>query len=306
MDSSPGRPAPGRLTESGIGPRSWVHGQTTWLVTHNYPWPMNDLEPASPLWRWIRPAQWLLIDTLAGVGYGLFAFVALANGASSAGEWLAALVGTMCLAVPVAVRRRGPLASLAVLLATMEVMAAFAPSTTAMALPPLVLVLYTVGADTRLATAVGALVVACAAVLATRLPHPLHPGGVVVAVPVFVAAWALGAVFGLHRRHLRTQLGLQERLRRAHVRQAELELVDQRVRIARELHDVVAHGMSVITVQAGFAGLVSDDPDEVRSALGSIETTGRQTLAEMRTLLESSARRRGTRRTVALARATVG
>lgn len=196
------------------------------------------------------------------------------------------MVGTMCLAVPVAVRRRGPLASLAVLLATMEVMAAFAPSTTAMALPPLVLVLYTVGAETRLATAVGALVVACAALFATRLPHPLHPGGVVVAVPVFVAAWALGAVFGLHRRHLRTQLGLQERLRTAHVRQAELELVDQRVRIARELHDVVAHGMSVITVQAGFAGLVSDDPDEVRSALGSIETTGRQTLAEMRTLLE--------------------
>ena len=48
----------------------------------------------------------------------------------------------------------------------------------------------------------------------------------------------------------------------------------------------MAHGMSVITVQAGFAGLVVDDPDEVRSALGSIETTGRQTLSEMRTLLE--------------------
>ena len=127
---------------------------------------------------------------------------------------------------------------------------------------------------------------ACVAVFATRLPDVLHPGGVVVAVPVLVAAWALGAVFGLHRRHLRRQLELQERLRGAHVRQAELELVDQRVRIARELHDVVAHGMSVITVQAGFAGLVSDDPDEVRSALGSIETTGRQTLGEMRTLLE--------------------
>jgi len=93
----------------------------------------------------------------------------------------------------------------------------------------------------------------------------------------------------LHRRHLRVQLELQERLRRAHVRQAELELVDQRVRIARELHDVVAHGMSVITVQAGFAGLVSDDPEEVRSALGSIETPGRQTLNELRTLLGSCA-----------------
>ena len=156
-----------------------------------------------------------------------------------------------------------------------------------MALPPLVLVLYTVAAETRLRhRRRGRSWWHASPYLATRLPHPLHPGGIVVAVPVFVAAWALGAVFGLHRRHLRTQLELQERLRRAHVRQAELELVDQRVRIARELHDVVAHGMSVITVQAGFAGLVSDDPDEVRSALGSIETTGRQTLGEMRTLLE--------------------
>ena len=247
---------------------------------------MNDPQPASRLLGWIRPAQWLLIDTLAGVGYGLLAFVALANGASSAGAWVAAFVGSVCLAVPVAVRRREPLASLVVLLATMEVMATFAPSTTVMALPPLVLVLYTAATETRLPTAAGGLVVACAAVFATRLPHPLHPGGIVVAVPVLVAAWALGAVFGLHRRHLRRQLELQERLRGAHARQAELELVDQRVRIALELHDVVAHGMSVITVQAGFAGLVSDDPDEVRAALGSIEATGRQTLGEMRTLLE--------------------
>jgi len=247
---------------------------------------MHDPQHDSPLLGWIRPGQWLLIDTLAAVGYGLLAFVALANGASSAGLWSAAFVGTACVSVPLAVRRHEPLASLAVLLATMEVMAAFAPSATVMALPPLVLVLYTVATEARLVTAAGALIVACAAVFATVLPHLLHPGGIVVAVPVLVVAWALGAAFGMHRRHLRTQLELQEHLRRAHQRQAELELVDQRVRIARELHDVVAHGMSVITVQAGFAGLVSDDPDEVRSALGSIETTGRQTLNEMRTLLE--------------------
>lgn len=216
----------------------------------------------------------------------MLAFVALANGASSVGGWSAAFLGSVCVAAPIAVRRREPLASMVVLLVALEVMATFAPSTTAMALPPLVLVLYTVATETRLPTAAGALALACAAVLATRLPHLLHPGGVVIAVPVFVAAWALGAVLGMHRRHLRLQLELQERLRRAHRRQAELELVDQRVRIARELHDVVAHGMSVITVQAGFAGLVSDDPDEVRCALGSIETTGRQTLEEMRTLLE--------------------
>ena len=54
---------------------------------------MTARQPAAPLLAWIRPGQWLLIDTLAGVGYGMLAFVALANGASSAGGWLAAVVG---------------------------------------------------------------------------------------------------------------------------------------------------------------------------------------------------------------------
>ena len=111
--------------------------------------------------------------------------------------------------------------SLLVLLGVLEVMAALAPSTTAMALPPIVLVLYTVAAEIRVVTALAALVVACAGVLATALPHVLHPGGVVVALPAFLAAWALGATFGLHRRHLRIQLELHERLRMAQVQRAE-------------------------------------------------------------------------------------
>ena len=240
----------------------------------------------APLLSWIRPVQWRLVDLLTGLGYGLLSFVALADGASAGVDWLAALAGALCLAVPLAARRRFPVASLAVLLGTLEVMAAAAPTSTVMALPPIVLVLYTVAVESPLAISSATLVVSCAGVLATSPHDPLHPGGIVVAVPTFFASWGLGAVLGLHRRHLRVQLELQDRLRQAHVRQAELELVDQRVRIARELHDVVAHGLSVITVQAGFAGLVAHDPDEVRPALRSIETAGRQTLDEMRTLLE--------------------
>ncbi len=239
----------------------------------------------APLLRWIRPVHWVLIDSVGGVGYGMLAFVALANGAASVGGWLVAVVGAGCLAVPVVARRRAPEASLVVLLATLAVMAVWAPTATVLALPPIVLVLYTVAAQTPLVTAIAALVATCAGVVATRWPDPLHPGGIVVALPAFAAAWGLGAAFGLHRRHLRVQLELHDRLRQSQKRRAELELVEQRVRIARELHDVVAHGMSVITVQAGFAGLVVDDHDEVRSALLAIETTGRQTLSEMRTLL---------------------
>ncbi len=87
------------------------------------------------------------------------------------------------------------------------------------------------------------------------------------ALPALAVSWSLGVVFGLHRRHLRTQVELQERIRVSEVQRAAWKLSEQRVQIARELHDVVAHGVSVITVQAGFAGLVMDDRDQVASGL---------------------------------------
>ena len=56
---------------------------------------------------------------------------------------------------------------------------------------------------------------------------------------------------------------------------------DERARIARELHDIVAHSVSVMVVQAGAAEKALDDPEFVRAALGSIRTTGTGALAEM-------------------------
>jgi signal transduction histidine kinase len=67
---------------------------------------------------------------------------------------------------------------------------------------------------------------------------------------------------------------------------SRLALAEERIRIARELHDLISHGMSVITVQAGSGRLVIDDrPREVADILESIETTSRQMLGEMRQML---------------------
>jgi len=69
----------------------------------------------------------------------------------------------------------------------------------------------------------------------------------------------------------------------AQVRRA---MVDERAQIARELHDIVAHAMSVIAVRSGVARMVIDtDPDQAREALGIIETTTRRSLHEMRLLV---------------------
>ena len=64
--------------------------------------------------------------------------------------------------------------------------------------------------------------------------------------------------------------------------QAARAILEERTRMARELHDVVAHAMSVIVVQAGAAQLVADDGDEVRRSLETIRRTGADALGEMR------------------------
>jgi signal transduction histidine kinase len=77
-----------------------------------------------------------------------------------------------------------------------------------------------------------------------------------------------------------------ERERAAGVEAARRAAAAERLQIARELHDVVAHAMSVIAVQAGTGRFVADgSPDLARDALASIETTSRARLQEMRRLL---------------------
>jgi signal transduction histidine kinase len=69
-------------------------------------------------------------------------------------------------------------------------------------------------------------------------------------------------------------------------RAAHDAVIDERARIARELHDAVAHAMSVMVVQAGAARTVIDrDPDAARSAMARVEETGREGLTEMRRLI---------------------
>jgi signal transduction histidine kinase len=84
-------------------------------------------------------------------------------------------------------------------------------------------------------------------------------------------------------------LALEERaarLERERDAQAQIAAAAERARIARELHDVVAHNVSVMVVQADGAGYALDaDPERAREALGAISRTGRQALAEMRRLL---------------------
>lgn len=110
-----------------------------------------------------------------------------------------------------------------------------------------------------------------------------------VAIPVNAiilgTLWLLGDGLRNRRKYLEE---LEEKAaRNAERQQAEARraVTEERTRIARELHDIVAHAMSVMVVQAGAARRVLDDPDRAAEALEAVEQTGRESLNEMRTLL---------------------
>jgi signal transduction histidine kinase len=103
---------------------------------------------------------------------------------------------------------------------------------------------------------------------------------------IFFVVWGLGATMTARRSY-----ALQLEAKTAALEEARRELADRAVaeergRIARELHDVIAHAMSVITVRAGVgAHLASTRPEEAAQALAVIERTGREVLVEMRRML---------------------
>lgn len=104
---------------------------------------------------------------------------------------------------------------------------------------------------------------------------------------VLAATWALGR-WMRHRRDELTRLTEQARqLERERDAATAAAVDDERARIARELHDLVAHSLAVVVLQAQAAARVLDsDPGAARGALGAVESTGRAGLAELRRMLD--------------------
>ena len=116
-------------------------------------------------------------------------------------------------------------------------------------------------------------------VLIDGLTDPAPWGEAVLAGVVMFVAWYVG-----RRLRLRTERAAQ--LLREQAAEARRIVTEERTRIARELHDVVAHRVSLMTVQAGAAKAVAaQDPEGALRAMGAVEEAGRQALDELRHLL---------------------
>jgi signal transduction histidine kinase len=189
-------------------------------------------------------------------------------------------------------RRRAPLAMLAVTagfwgLSLLVVVPPSGDGALTVAVAVLVAV-YTVGAYTAGWQAIAGVLGTVAVVLGALAADPDQTdlNGYLFFLAVVGGPWLAGRAIR-HRRlsewHLEARAAAAEREREQRARAA---VAEERVRIARELHDIVAHAISVIVVQArGGRRALASEPEEAREAFDSIEATGREALAEMRRLL---------------------
>ena len=192
--------------------------------------------------------------------------------------------GALLLTLPLAARRRAPLAVAGVFAATAALNAILGGELFAGEPPPFTSLIagavtfFSLGAhaEDRPATAGAGLGVAglWSAVVASGqldVQSFLFSAGLIVATP-----WLLGR--SIRARSLRLEL-----LEREHAQRERVAVGEERARIARELHDVVAHSVGVMVVQAqGARRMLDRDPERAREALERIERTGRTALDEMR------------------------
>ncbi|MER5613024.1 sensor histidine kinase [Streptomyces sp. NPDC002215] len=209
-------------------------------------------------------------------------------------ERMAAVLIILGLCVVVALRRRAPekMLLLAITMGVAQLVTGVGPGVANFAMLVIVFTVATVGE--RWASRLALVCSLCAAGVSTlRWPQEEPQGGwaqqtfvvIVLTVP-FVLAWVLGDSMRTRRAYFSQLEERAARLEREREAQSKVAVAAERARIARELHDVVAHNVSVMVVQADGAAYVMDAaPDQAKQALETISSTGRQALAEMRRLL---------------------
>ena len=201
-------------------------------------------------------------------------------------------VSALAAVLPLAARRRAPLAVTVVVMTAVVVQVLATggePATFASFLATLVCV-YTLARQGRPRAIVAGLLFVVATVVATAVLQastaPVHAFDAVYPLVYFGIAGGLGAF--VRHRALRLS-AVQDRARALEgelEREAELAAAEERTRIARELHDVVAHGLSLMVVQAEAAEeMLTRSPEAATEPLHRVQRTGREALAEMRRLL---------------------
>jgi signal transduction histidine kinase len=198
----------------------------------------------------------------------------------------AALVFAAAVTAPLLFRRRHPVSVLGVVALAVLLRGFTADGTSpgAMPFPSLLVVTFSLAlhvADVARSAVLGAV----PAVLMLLLTSTGYFGDEVSPASTAILVFFVGGAWSAGRLVRRAALLAEAEQTRAEER-ARAAVAEERTRIARELHDVVAHAVSVVVVQAGAAeALVDKDPAAAREHLAAVRRTGREALTEMRHLL---------------------
>jgi signal transduction histidine kinase len=242
---------------------------------------VTDLPPLRPpLTKRLRPWHWVALDVVLA---GLYAFVSL-GGTDPFSDFASALVVFTSLAA--AARRVWPLTTFALVQAGACLMTFYGPGIVAVI--PQLAVMYIVALRLRRPHSLAALAVmlitnaGCVYAATTSAGTPDNYRVVIVSSLV-AAGWAVGYAVRQQRAYADA---MREQAERRAAERTRAQVAEERLRIARELHDVVAHSMSLIAVQAGVANYVlTARPEEAARVLSSIEQASRAALRETRRLL---------------------
>jgi signal transduction histidine kinase len=246
----------------------------------------HTLDAMSALYAWLRRHP-LLVDSV------LAAMLALLNLQQMIRLPWPQVPVTLLMTVPVAFRRRIPVTafSIAVLGGLIQVLRT-GPIGSDLAV---LVLIYTIAAYRPRRYAIVALAIcligsavamlAWAPFRAIDMPGRVFFGAVVFGGSALIS-WVLGDSMRYRRGYYAALEDRAARLEAEQHAEAKIAAAAERARIARELHDVVAHHVSVMVVQADGAGYaIRSDPDRAAAALKAISGTGRQALTEMRRLL---------------------
>ena len=227
-------------------------------------------------------------DLLLAAACALFAGLEIAAGAGAPHRGVA-LVCALAMAAALTARRRAPDAVLAVVLVALLAQTwAGVPSNAQLATVAIpVVAAYSLGAHARSrAMTIRGLVAGFALVIGVVVldgggGSDLGFGAVLLAGPWLAGRLVRGRTDQARRSDERAALATERA-----AEQARVAAEEERARIARELHDLISHTLSVVVIQAGAAErLVRTDPDQAEDAMREIQRSGRQAVGEMRSLL---------------------
>jgi signal transduction histidine kinase len=198
----------------------------------------------------------------------------------------------LLMTVPIASRRQAPVPVL-IIVGGATVAASLLGFDSSLGGFTVLFALYTVAAHTDRQTSAQALGVTAVGLAISLIGSAANGRVEGVGIDAYIAnlllysiAWLVGDNMRERRAYTRELEVRNARLERDREVEAARAVADERGRIARELHDVVTHGVTVMTVQASAARRVlRAAPDDAEAALATIESTGRDALVEMRRLL---------------------